>query len=194
MKAYLITLAAAVVFAACGKKQAENQPPAFPMDKVFSQQEIMELLLPVLKSEGTVFRKHKTTLARKAVPGETIETHTADGLETVNTAEEGDFVIKNQTDAGEMYIVPADKFNEKYAFSKAAANGFSEYTPLGKAIGVELTPALLGKLQLPGEFKFVAAWDEEMLAKEGDFLVSPPGYSEIYRIARKEFFETYVAE
>lgn len=30
-----------------------------------------------------------------------------------------------------------------------------------------------------------------MIVKENDFLVSPLDYSEIYRIANHEFFETY---
>ena len=30
-----------------------------------------------------------------------------------------------------------------------------------------------------------------MIVKKDDFLVSPLDYSEIYRIANKEFFETY---
>jgi len=30
-----------------------------------------------------------------------------------------------------------------------------------------------------------------MVVKKGDFLVSPLDYSEVYRIAKKEFFETY---
>ena len=30
-----------------------------------------------------------------------------------------------------------------------------------------------------------------MIVKKGDFLVSPLDYSEVYRIANKEFFETY---
>ena len=33
--------------------------------------------------------------------------------------------------------------------------------------------------------------DGTALAKTGDFIVSPPDGAEVYRIARKEFFETY---
>lgn len=38
----------------------------------------------------------------------------------------------------------------------------------------------------------IAAWGETQPVKVGDFLASPDEtYSEVYRIARKEFFETY---
>ena len=37
----------------------------------------------------------------------------------------------------------------------------------------------------------MAPWGEKMIVKVGDYLVSPLNYSEVYRIAEKEFFETY---
>jgi len=42
------------------------------------------------------------------------------------------------------------------------------------------------------EIQFTASWGEPMVLKPGDMVVSPmPDLNEVYRIARKEFFETY---
>ena len=37
----------------------------------------------------------------------------------------------------------------------------------------------------------MAPWGERMVVKSGDYLVAPMNYSEVYRVAEKEFFETY---
>ena len=48
------------------------------------------------------------------------------------------------------------------------------------------------KLNVGEEFYITAPWGSEQLAKEGDKFVAPlPDTNEIYRIARKEFDETY---
>ena len=53
---------------------------------------------------------------------------------------------------------------------------------------VELTD----KFDVGEEFYIVAPWGSEQLAREGDKFVAPlPGLDEVYRIARKEFEETY---
>ena len=46
--------------------------------------------------------KYKEVYARKAVPGEIIKTYTKDGLETQNIAKEGDFVVRNITEAEDV--------------------------------------------------------------------------------------------
>ena len=163
-------------------------------EKIYTQKEIMEILIPELKSNGLLYKKNKAVFARKAKPGEQINTLTSDGLETMNTAEKGDFVIKNQTAAKEMYIISGSKFKKRYEWIKKGENDFSTYKPKGKVIAVELTNAFLKKMKFKREFYFIAPWKEQMIAKKGDFLVCPPDYSEIYRIARKEFFETYQIE
>ena len=155
------------------------------------QAEMLELVKPLLQSEGVVYKKYKHVFAKKAKEGETILTITNDGLETVNTASNGDYIVKNQTDAEELYILTQKKFNDRYTYLKSSNDGFSEYFPKGKIIGLELTSDLLQKHNLPKEFHFEAAWGTAMIAKENDFLASPPDLSEVYRIARKEFFETY---
>ncbi len=160
---------------------------------MYTQAEILKLMRPLLEREGCVFQKNTNVFARPAQPGEVIETKTGDGLETTNAAGEEEYIVRNQTEAGEEYIVPADKFKQRYAYLQAADNGWAEYRSLGQIVAVELTPERLAELHLSGEFEFTAPWDDPMTAKAGDFMGGPDTLKEVYRIARKEFFETYKA-
>lgn len=158
---------------------------------MLTQSEILEMLRPVLENAGIVYQKKKNVLARPAQPGEVIQTLTGDGLETTNAAEEGDFIVQNQTAAGELYIVPAQKFTQRYTHFRSIDDHWNEYQPIGRIVAAELTPALLQQLNLPDEFIFIAPWNDPMTAKAGDFMGGPENLTEVYRLARKEFFETY---
>ncbi len=158
---------------------------------VLTQQAILDLLFPVLKSEGKEYRKTKRVFARRAQKGEQIDTITDDGLETSNTAEAGDYILTNQTDASESYILRPANFENRYEIYRHGPFGLHEYQPKGRIIAIEMTEERLAKLQLSSTFHFIAPWGSEMIVKKNDFLVSPPDYRELYRIARKEFFETY---
>lgn len=162
--------------------------------RVYTQKEMKEMLIPVLKSEGKLYKKEKDVMARKAKPGERIDTVTNDGKETSNTAKTDNFIIKNQTEAGEMYIISESKFKERYEWKATGENDFDIYKAKGKVLGIEMTSSFLEKMGFDQEFYFIAPWNEEMVVKKEDFLVTTPNYSEIYRIARKEFFETYQLE
>jgi hypothetical protein len=159
---------------------------------VFSQKEILKKLRPVLESEGVIYHKKLNVLAKKAEGNEVVETVTSDGKETINRAKAGDYIVQNQTEAGEQYVVREETFLKKYApLEKPLDGDFAEYYSLGKIIAIELTDKRLKELGLPREFKFKARWGENMVAKAGDFLGGPVDFSELYRLARKEFFETY---
>lgn len=158
---------------------------------MLTQKALLDILLPLLKTEGAVYQKNRNVFARPAQTGETIQTRTGDGLETTNEAGEGDFIVRNQTAAQEEYIVPAHKFLQKYEHLQAADDDWQEYRSLGRIIALELTPERLNSLGLPAEFEFIAPWDAPMTAKAGDFIGCPENYSEVYRLARKEFFDTY---
>jgi hypothetical protein len=157
----------------------------------FSQAEMLALFRPALDAEGTVFWKKQHVFAQKMEEEATIVTETSDGVETLNHAEAGDFLVKNQTTAKEMYVVKADKFAQRYQWLRHAEAGFEEYRPTGRVTALELSPERCAAMRLPAEFQFEAPWGEAMMAKAGDFIVSPPAGDEVYRIARKEFFETY---
>ncbi|MEM9848905.1 MAG: hypothetical protein AAF847_13540 [Bacteroidota bacterium] len=162
------------------------------IQRIMLQQELQDLLLPILEERGKRYQKNKNIFARKAREGEAIATITKDGLETQNTAKANSYVIRNRTEAQEEYIIDAQKFEQKYDFLQSAKDGWSEYLSKGKIQAIELTDNLLATLQLDDPFYFIAAWGERMIARKGDFMACPQGGREIYRIARKEFFETYV--
>src|SRR3989338_3769751 len=70
--------------------------------------EIMQALV-----EAPVFKKQGQVLARPAVPGEKVTTTLASGAnETVNTANEGDWVMTNPS--GEQYVISEKKFFGRY--------------------------------------------------------------------------------
>ena len=65
-----------------------------------------------------------------------------------------------------------------YCYDKGAV-----YIPNGKIIACRYYGS---------DLEFVAKWGRLMSLKTGDYIVSPsPNYSEVYRIASQEFFETY---
>lgn len=152
---------------------------------------MLALFCPVLDAEGTVFQKKQHVFAQKVDAEATVVSETSDGVETVNHAKPGDYLVKNQTAAEEVYVVKADKFKQRYQWLRHAEEGFEEYRPTGRVTAVELSPERCAAMRIPAEFYFEAPWGEAMVAKEGDFIVSPPEGGEVYRIARKEFFETY---
>ncbi len=158
---------------------------------MYTQEELLEKIRPLLQREGAIYQKKKNVFARPAQPGEPIQTVTEDGVETENRAEEGDFIVRNQTAAGEAYIVPGHKFSKKYTLLHPVDDTWTEYRSVGRIAAVELTPERLAALGLPDEFEFVASWGTAMVAKAGDYLGSPINYTEVYRLARREFFETY---
>lgn len=163
------------------------------MDKrnAISQLEFQRALLPILRDEGVVYTKFKPVLAKRAQGGETIETSTGDGVETKNQAGPSDYIVKNCTKAKELYIVKDSAFHARYKFNKKAEDGYSQYLPTGKVIAVTLTGEIMGLFGKQDELFFLASWNEAIVAKKGDLLVCPLDFSEIYRIARKEFDETY---
>ncbi len=156
-----------------------------------SQSDMTKLFIPYIKDFGKHYIKSKRVLARKAVVGESIQTITDDGVETQNKAEEGDYVIKNQTKAGEQYIISGKKFQKRYEFDFEMEGDYDTYTSIGTVWGIEITKEILKQFKLANEFYFVAAWGQNMVVKENDYIVTQEDFNEVYRIARKEFFETY---
>ncbi|MFK8008247.1 MAG: hypothetical protein AB8H03_17955 [Saprospiraceae bacterium] len=159
-----------------------------------SQDEMKQVILPLLKSKGKVYQKIKKVFARKVKNKERIITTTSDGRETINNANPGDYIVKNQTDAGEEYVLTPSKFRSRYIYKKRSKAGYSEYEPTGRIYAVEVNKRLLKKFGVKLRFYFEADWGSKMVVKEKDFLACPIGGEEVYRIARKEFFETYRAE
>ena len=145
---------------------------------VMSQQEAIAKFMPEIESSGTDFEKFTKIKARQAQPGEVVETITADGKETMNTAKEGDFVVSNLGGSGEEYILGGDKLAKRY---REIGNGI--YQATGECRGVTYNGP---------ETSFQASWGQPMVLKPGDMIVTPlPQMGEVYRIARQEFESTY---
>ena len=145
---------------------------------IMSQEEAIANFMPEIESNGTDFEKFTKIKARPAQPGEVIETITADGKETMNTANEGDFVVSNLGGSGEEYILGGDKLAKRY---REIGNGI--YQATGECRGVTYNGP---------ETSFQASWGQPMVLKPGDMIVTPlPQKGEVYRIARQEFESTY---
>jgi len=166
------------------------QSMMFAEEVDFSQKEILEKLVPSLETAEN-YEKYREINARKAVTGEEIETVTSDGLETKNTAQAGDYIVRNTTQAGEMYIVKKEKFEKRYKYIDELDGRWGIYKAIGVIKAVEVDEKLIKNIGTKDEFFFTAPWGEKMVVKKEDYLVSPLDYSEVYRIAKKEFFETY---
>jgi len=123
-----------------------------------TQKEMKQLVLPLLKRKGRIYRKFKKILARKAKGKEVIETVTGDGKETVNRAKPGDYIVKNQTVAGEEYILNAKKFRSRYNYRKRSKAGYSEYEPTGRIYAIEVNQRLLRKFNVKSRFYFIASF------------------------------------
>lgn len=149
-----------------------------------NQQEAMSFFMPQIEANGKVYEKCVTVLARPAVPGERIDTFTSDGKETTRVAAEDEMVIENNTEAREQYIIDGPKFRSRYeVLGDMSVGGWMTW----KAKGVIEAFEYQGE-----ETKFVATWGEDMVLKPGDMVATPlPEKKEVYRIARKEFGETY---
>lgn len=148
-----------------------------------NQQQAYDLFFPLIENSGYVFYKCSLVYAVRAEAGEYIETWTADGLETTNYANPGDFIVQNlQTESLEKYIVSEEMFFNRYKFFYWFQDG-AVYMPTGRVKGV---------IYYGPDMEFVAKWGRNMVLKAGDFIVTPlPGEQEVYRIAAKEFYETY---
>jgi len=146
----------------------------FNESRIISQQEAADLYLPQIEQSGKEYKKFTQITARPAVAGEVIETITSDGKETTNTAKSGDYVVTNI--GGEEYILSGDTLKKRYE-----SLGNNRYQAIGECKGIVYT----GK-----PTQFMATWGEAMVLKPGDMIVTGDG-KEVYRIAIKEFKETY---
>ena len=151
-------------------------------NKTMTQQEAISKFMPLINN-GKIYEKKTQVLARPAKEGEKIDTTTSDGKETSNTAGPNSVVVKNLTEAKEEYILDKTKFEKRYIKIQDENPPWSRYQATGSAQGVSYNGQ-------PTEF--IASWGEKMVLKPGDMIVTPlPAKNEVYRIARKEFEETY---
>lgn len=158
---------------------------------MLSQTEMLSHFLPLMKSEGKRYKKKSLVRAKRAEPGLVVVTRTSDGIETKNTAERGDWLVENQTSAKESYLIKAETFKIKYTLLDSLGNGWGCYRPIGEIYAYKVSSADLERVGDKDVVEFEAPWKESIVLKPGDFLVAPLNKTEIYRVARKEFIETY---
>lgn len=163
-----------------------------PMPQPISQEELKKIFSPVFKEIGRVYKKCKHVFAKRVESNLDISTITSDGIETNNTAVKGDFIVKNQTDTEEQYVLKKDNFEKRYEpLTKIQDGAWVEYSPKGQVIGVQLTEDLLEKLKLDKHFNLMASWGQPQYIAIGDFIVTPLHEDNFYRIGLKEFNVTY---
>ncbi|WP_192350034.1 hypothetical protein [Algoriphagus sp. Y33] len=159
---------------------------------MITQKEMLAHFLPILEKIGKRYKKKSMVRAKKAQSGQVVITKTSDGSETKNTAESGDWLVENQTSSNEHYLVKAETFKKKYSLVQSLEKGWGCYQPKGETSGMVVSESHLEALGNPNALEFQAPWKDTMIVKPGDMLVVPSEKDEIYRIAKKEFGETYM--
>lgn len=160
-------------------------------EHIIPHQQFVDLIQPIIKSQGRLYKKTRTILARRATEKEKIITVVDRIVETENIAEPGDYIVINQTSEKESYVIKAEEFAKRYSEHRILNDGLTEYLPISKNYGILLTFDLLSQLNLPHHFYFIAPWSEPVYARIGDYILSNLEYEDIYRVERSKFLETY---
>jgi len=147
--------------------------PILNETKVLSQEEMREFYKDLPQNEQEFIKRELKLEYRIAEKPERIVTSIDGQQETVNKAEEGDYIITGVK--GEKYILNPKKFNERYFID----GNFAKTKP------VEIT----AKQYKGRNMSFVASWGEEMILNYNDYLVR--NGDEYYRIEKKAFSEIY---
>lgn len=121
------------------------------------------------------YKKCAIVGARQAVAGEEIETIVDGLLETVNVANDGDYVVRNP--GGEEYIVEQARFESRYTLIEGETDQFLS------------TGEPVQAIELDQNVEFVAPWGATQYILAGGFLIF--NVDEVYGIQRQEFIDTY---
>ena len=103
--------------------------------------------------------------------------------ETTNTAQIGDYILEGVT--GERWINTPKKFMQNYEIEEYS------YSEMKGSAKVKPQPRFAAQWDSQDQLIFTAAWGEEMICNEGDYLVAPQDFSEVYRIEKSVFEKTY---
>lgn len=165
------------------EKLPQNQESKF--EKIDRKSpEIMEAL-----QNAPMYRKFGNVRAHRANPGEQITTTLADGRqETVNTANEGDWIMTNPD--GEQYIISETKFLSRYENTDLegtySAKGFCKAikNPYGKPIEIM---ASWGSPQTGDENCLIAdVSDQEGNLSGEPYLIDGPAFQNTYKSYQPE--------
>lgn len=159
------------------------------MNAAITQDELLRDLTFTLKAAPT-YQKYLNVYARQVTATEEVITVTSTGEETRSVAEAGDYIVRNMTGAQEEYTVKKETFEKRYLLETERVD-WHIYKPTGEVKAIEVREEVLKYLNRPDTFQIVPAWGGTMVVNKGDFLVCLLDFSEVYRIDRKEFGETY---
>jgi hypothetical protein len=104
-------------------------------------------------------------------------------VETTNIAHVGNLIITGIKD--EKYVLTLAQFIQNYEIEEF-------YHPEMKGIArVKPQPRFAVQWNLEDQLIFIAPWGEKMICNEGDYLVAFQDFSEVYRIEKSVFEQTY---
>lgn len=135
--------------------------------------------------DAEFFVKDAEVQIRRAEPGEEVTTVTGEGhKETTNTAEKGDYLVRNPD--GEEYVITKEFYHENYerlAKEEPTTEKFIPHRSIKDAVLC---------IQIDEDLSFEAPWGEKMRIKEGGYLVIQDlEEGDIYGVQEEEFEETY---
>lgn len=164
--------------------------------QLIKQKELVNDYLKTIVAKNHVYQKVKEVFAEEAIGGEHIVTITSSGYETKNTAKKGDYIVTNQTESQEKYIISKTAFKRDYKRTKTSKNSYIKTSTI---YALEFTkenfPELFEKInkESPSNSALYieTSWKESQVVRENDYLACDQKQTEIYRIDRKEFNETY---
>jgi len=153
-----------------------NQPGTNEMLANYTYKPVCKKPTPYSFFDGTEISKMPAFSYAVVKTQQKINTVTSDGLETTNVADPGDIIMSGPSN--EQYVVKPAKFAKLFTGT------------IGKDVIPEQSPRMVAKYVEPIPATFKATWGEEMVVKPGDYVVKE-GTEGFYRIAKKEFEQTY---
>jgi Patatin-like phospholipase len=169
--------------------------------KIFKPQLIKQAALvnqyaDIIVNEGLLYEKYKGVMAVASNGGELVVTTTSSGFETKNIADKGDYIVTNDTEAQERYVMKKEKFEKTY---KAVADKENYYVKTERIYALPFTEynftdlfTSYQKADPSNSTLYIEApWLESLTLREHDYLVCNSSKTEIYRIDQKEMEETY---
>ena len=127
--------------------------------------------------EGMAARMPKLTYGVNPDSSKVVITVLPDGKETKNVASQGDIIVSGVS--GEKYVIRAEKFSKLYVGK------------IGEDVYPEQGERMVARYEGQSAVSFRAPWGEDMILKNGDYVVREKDGSGFYRIAKAEFEKTY---
>jgi hypothetical protein len=170
-----------------------------------SQQEVVDIMGPILLMQGSTYRKSKRAFLRQATSGEKVTTLFNGKVETQNVAKEGDWIVRADTSTKELYILQHDTVVANYVTEtpldisghldaqELEAQGYKAYASVRQILAIRVDEEILQYFPMG---QFVASWGESMAVELDDYLCcGEPSHDgkvqEVYRVQSQAFSETY---